>query len=63
MIEEYPSSSSELNASRFSLQQLHAQFKFEIADLAAQGWLCSMESPLSGVQKAAFLATAMKYRR
>ena len=36
MIEEYPSSRSELNASRFSLKQLHAQFQFEFADLFAQ---------------------------
>jgi hypothetical protein len=55
MIEEYPSSRSKFNASRFSLQQLHAQFQFEITDLAAQRRLCSVESPLSGVQKAAFL--------
>ena len=34
VIEEYPSSHSELNAPRFSLQQLHAKFEFEITNLA-----------------------------
>jgi hypothetical protein len=55
MIEEYPSSRSELNPPRFSLQQLHAKFQLEIANLATERRLCSVKSPLGGVQKAAFL--------
>jgi hypothetical protein len=55
MIEEYPSSRGEFNASRFSLQQFHAKFHFEIADLAAQRRLRRVEPPLCGVQKTAFL--------
>jgi hypothetical protein len=55
MIEEYPPSRSEFNPPRFSLQQLHAQFQFEIANLATQRRLCSVKSPLGGLQKAAFL--------
>lgn len=55
MIEKYPPSRSELDASRFSLKQLHAEFHFEIADLAAQRRLCRVESPLGSLQKATFL--------
>jgi hypothetical protein len=55
MIEKDPSSRSELNAPRFSLQQLHAQFQLERANLATQRRLCSVKSPLGGLQKAAFL--------
>ena len=55
MIEEYPSSRSELDASRFSLQQLHAELLLEIAHLSAQRRLRGVQPPLGGVPEAAFL--------
>jgi hypothetical protein len=38
-----------------AFEQLYADLQFEIANLAAQRWLRSVQSPLGGIRKAAFL--------
>jgi hypothetical protein len=55
MIEKHPSGGGKRHATRLALQELYADFSFQIADLPAQGGLRSVQAPLGSGQKAAFL--------
>ena len=55
VIEENLSGGGERHAARLALQQLHADFGFQIANLPAQRRLRGVQSPLGGGQQAAFL--------
>ena len=54
VIEEDSSGWSEDDAPSPALQQLHADLRFKITDLPAQGWLRGVQSPLCGVGEASF---------
>jgi hypothetical protein len=55
VIQKNASRSGQYNAARLPLQQLCADFSFEIANLPAQRRLRGVQSPLGSGQQAAFL--------
>jgi len=55
VIEKHPSGWSQRHAARLALQQVYANFSFEIADLAAQRGLRGVQSVLGSGEKTAFL--------
>jgi hypothetical protein len=56
MIEKYPPGRSEHYTPGPALQQLYADFQFEIANLSAQRWLGGVQSPFGGIREAALLS-------
>jgi hypothetical protein len=60
VIKKDPSGCRKRDAARLALQQLHADFCFQIANLPAQRWLRGVQSSLGSGQQAALLGNRNK---
>jgi len=46
VIEKHSSGGGQRHAARLTLQELHANFGFQISNLSTQGWLGGVQPPL-----------------